>query len=110
MRKVTLKRSSYFWLILFGLTFHGILFSQTGSINGFVYDAANGEALIGANVYLEGTQVGSSTNINGYYVIHKVPVGNYTLIAHYLGYEPFKQKVRNRDNVQLTYSFQQEPW
>ena len=60
----------------------------TTTISGFVYDAANGEALIGANVFLENTYIGSSTNLSGYYVIAKVPPGQYTLICDYV---PVKQ-------------------
>jgi len=65
----------------------------TGTISGFVYDASNGEALIGANVYLEGTVIGSSTNQSGYYVIPRVPVGTYFLLVHYIGYSQFKHEV-----------------
>jgi len=64
----------------------------TATISGFVYDASNGEALIGANVFIEGSQIGSSTNVNGYYVIPRIPVGAYTLVAHFIGYAPFKQE------------------
>ncbi|MFQ5754311.1 MAG: carboxypeptidase-like regulatory domain-containing protein, partial [bacterium] len=67
--------------------------NQTGTISGFVYDAANGEALIGANVFLENTLIGSGTNHNGYYVIPKVPAGDYTLVVHYIGYKPFNQQI-----------------
>jgi len=62
-------------------------------ISGFVYDASNGEALIGTNVYLEGTQRGSSTNNSGYYVIPRIPVGTYTIIAHYIGFDVYKQEI-----------------
>ncbi len=66
---------------------------QYATISGFVYDAANGEALIGASVYLDQTRIGGSTNISGYYVIPRIPVGNYTLIAHYIGYKAYKQEI-----------------
>lgn len=66
---------------------------QYATISGFVYDAANGEALIGANVFLEETEIGSSTNNSGYYAIPRIPVGNYTLIIHYIGYKAHKQKI-----------------
>ncbi len=72
------------------------VYGQTGTsatVSGFVYDAANGEALIGANVYLEGTQIGASTNISGYYVIPRIPVGKYTLVFHYIGYQVIKREI-----------------
>ena len=67
--------------------------AQYATISGFVYDASNGEALIGTNVYLEGTQRGSSTNNSGYYVIPRISVGTYTIIAHYIGFEVYKQEI-----------------
>lgn len=67
------------------------LFSQTGSVSGFVYDDSDGEALIGANVYIPEISYGSSTNISGYFVIPDTPAGTYTIICSYVGYE--KQEV-----------------
>ncbi len=66
---------------------------QHATISGFVYDAASGEALIGANVYLDKTQIGGSTNSSGYFVIPRIPLGTYTLTAHYLGYQASHQEV-----------------
>ncbi|WP_350202981.1 TonB-dependent receptor [Gracilimonas sp.] len=60
--------------------------AQTGVIRGEVTDAENGEALIGANVIVQGTDKGASTDIDGRYVVRNVPVGNYTLIFRYLGF------------------------
>lgn len=66
---------------------------QNATIHGFVYDAANGEALIGANVYLDKTKIGGSTNLSGYYVIPHVPVGAYTVIVRHIGYQAYKQEI-----------------
>ena len=57
------------------LLFPILLFGQSKqtTISGFIYDDANGEALIGANVFIEGLPIGSSTNHSGYYVIPEVP-------------------------------------
>ena len=38
---------------------------NTGNVSGYVYDKSNGEAIIGANVYVEGASFGSSTNQSG---------------------------------------------
>ncbi|MFQ5641458.1 MAG: carboxypeptidase-like regulatory domain-containing protein, partial [bacterium] len=65
--------------------------AQTGSVSGFVYDKANGEALINANVFLRNTPIGSSTNVSGYYVIPKILAGEYTLVCRYIGYKSFEQ-------------------
>jgi hypothetical protein len=62
------------------------LSGTTGKIAGDVKDAQTGEALIGANVVIEGTNLGAATNIDGYYVILNVPPGRYTVIASAVGY------------------------
>jgi len=67
--------------------------NRTATVSGFIYDASNGEALIGANVFIENTLIGSSTNLNGYYVIPKIPVGESILIVDYIGYKQFKRKL-----------------
>jgi hypothetical protein len=66
---------------------------RAGTVSGFVHDASNGEGLIGANVYLEGTTIGSSTNRSGYYVIPKAPPGTFNLIVHFIGYKKFSKEI-----------------
>jgi hypothetical protein len=65
-------------------------FSQTGTIKGFIYDKATGEPVIFTNVYLYQTSYGSSTDVNGYFIITKVPQGEYTLMVTYLGYDTLR--------------------
>jgi TonB-dependent receptor len=64
----------------------GSLWAQSGSISGSVFDPSLGEGLAAANVILEGTKLGASTDLNGNYIIHNVPEGTYTLRASYIGY------------------------
>jgi hypothetical protein len=56
-------------------------------IHGYIRDAASGEALIGANVQLLDTRLGSATNLDGYFVIPAGPSGPIRLQASYSGYE-----------------------
>jgi hypothetical protein len=64
-----------------------LLFAQaTGKVAGVVTDSETGEALVGVNVYLDGTSLGSASDEDGYYVILGVPSGDYTIIAEYVGY------------------------
>jgi hypothetical protein len=72
------------------------LFAEEKSVttlSGFVYDSSDGEALIGANVYLEHTTIGGSTNLSGYYVIPNMPIGEYTLICEYMGYQNYRYQI-----------------
>jgi outer membrane receptor protein involved in Fe transport len=58
----------------------------TGKIAGTLTDATTGEKLISVNVLIEGTSMGASTDVNGYYAILNVPPGTYTLKASIVGY------------------------
>lgn len=57
-----------------------------GTLQGKVTDADNGDALIGANVTIEGTTMGAATDMNGEYTVENVPAGTYTVIISYVGY------------------------
>ncbi len=64
-----------------------MLLAQTsGKISGVVKNA-DGQALAGANVLVEGTTFGAATDANGQYYILDVPVGTYTVRAEYIGYK-----------------------
>lgn len=59
---------------------------QTGKVTGIITDAETGEPLLGANVHLEETNIGASTDLEGYYVILNVPPGTYDLKVSMMGY------------------------
>jgi hypothetical protein len=62
-------------------------YSQSGSIKGKITDATTGEGLIGANVLIQGTTKGASTDLDGFFIINAVPDGTYNLIVSYVSYE-----------------------
>lgn len=57
-----------------------------GSITGVIVDEDNGETLIGANVRVDGTLFGASTDLDGRYTVANLDAGTYTLIISYIGY------------------------
>ncbi len=71
------------------------------SVTGTVTDASTGEALVGANVYLSGTELGSATDVNGKYAIENANEGNYTLVVSYLGYNEIKLNVNVTTNSNM---------
>ncbi|MBS1636382.1 MAG: TonB-dependent receptor [Bacteroidetes bacterium] len=75
-----------------------ILSAQTGTIRGFVYDKANGEAVAYSSVYLKGTTIGSSTDQNGFFSINKIPPGEYILIVTNLDYDTIAEKLSVKAN------------
>ena len=58
----------------------------TGKVSGKISDQSTGEPLIGANVMLLGSSLGSATDINGMYHILNVPPGFYDLRVNMIGY------------------------
>lgn len=60
--------------------------AQSGKIVGTVTDAATGDPLPGVNVYLDGTTQGTSTDLDGNYVIIGVRPGTYTVVASYISF------------------------
>ena len=65
------------------------LFSQekTGSISGEVRDAITQQPLTGANVFVVGTTIGTTSDDKGYYVIKNIAPGKYHVKAAIIGYE-----------------------
>jgi len=64
-----------------------------GRIEGKVLDAESLKPLIGANVYIEGTQIGTATNDLGRYHIPNLPPGKYRVVVRMMGYEKQIQEV-----------------
>ncbi len=56
------------------------------TVSGYIRDASNGEGLIGVSVYIRELENGVTTNPYGFYSI-TLPVGTYTFIYSYMGYE-----------------------
>jgi len=73
---------------IFLLTCFSTIYAQgSGNIAGMVLDKVTGDPLSGANVFLEGTAMGGSTDLEGEYVILNVPAGSYNLTVSYIGYK-----------------------
>lgn len=77
--------------------------SAQNTIKGVVYDNTNGEAVPFANVMLDGTSYGAATDLNGLFIITKVPQGTYTLHVRFVGYQDYTQTITlgRHDNLKL---------
>ena len=60
--------------------------AQSVSIAGNVVDSETGETLIGVNILIEGTLIGSTTDLDGDYTISDVEPGTYNIVFSYIGY------------------------
>ena len=66
--------------------FGSVQAQQKYALNGYVTDADNGEALIGATVFIKEINNGTATNVYGFYSI-SLPPGDYQLEFTYVGYQ-----------------------
>jgi TonB-dependent receptor len=75
------------WLIILACGFFQPIQAQTGSIIGTVTDAKTNETIIGANVVLAGTIIGSSTDLDGYYEIRNLKPGTVDVVVSFISYK-----------------------
>ncbi len=85
------------------------LFATTGIITGKVIDKSSGETIIGAVAQLEGTEVGTVTDIEGNFRLTVSP-GTYTLHLKYVGYMPatLQIEVKPDDVIHIDYAMEEE--
>jgi len=78
-------------IITFLLSFTHLAYA--GDVSGKVTGSSSGDFLPGANVMLDGTNYGTSSDRFGNYKIGGVPEGDYTLKVTYVGYADFSDSV-----------------
>ncbi len=83
-----------FLCTLFALMLPILLLGANGYVEGQVVDDKTGEPLSAANVILEGTTIGSVSDIEGYYTIIDVPEGDYMVSIQFIGYETVSKEVK----------------
>lgn len=84
---------------LAGMTFSPIFGQEMVTLSGHIFDAENGEVLIGATVYVNELKTGTATNEYGFYSV-TFPRGKYHFIFSYLGYEPVDMELDIKDDFQ----------
>ena len=75
--------------------FSFILGGTTGKLTGKILDESTGEPLIGCNIILDGTYLGSSSNNEGEYTILNIPPNIYIIRFEMIGYK----KILNEEVV-----------
>ncbi len=68
------------------------IYAQT-TITGTILDTDTSEPLIGASVYLKGTNTGTVTDMNGTFSLTTDKTGNSTVVASYVGYLVMEKNV-----------------
>jgi len=92
MRKTVLTIISMFLCI--------IAFGQEKTITGKVTDASNDSPLPGVNIYIEGTTIGTTTDMDGNYQI-EVPEDENVLVFSFVGYQQKQVQIGERTTIDV---------
>lgn len=97
----------YVLLLIFSSS---IAFAQHSDANVFGDVQSKGEHIPFVNIYVEGTNQGTTTDKTGHYMLIDLAVGEYTLVAKALGYKISKQKfnVEKGKTVEINFNLEQE--
>jgi len=85
-----------------------VIAQQNGRISGKMTDSSTGESLLFANVILEGTVIGTTTDNNGNYSL-VVPSGKHTIKFSYIGYKAIFEEVDVEAGQRLELNITLEP-
>lgn len=72
------------FISLFSLSFS---YGQKGILKGRVFNEINNEAIPFANIVIEGTQIGTTSDIDGNYLIENLNPGSYNIVCSFLGFK-----------------------
>ena len=81
--------------------------SNPATISGYLYDKDSEEKLIGANLYIADLEVGTSSNIYGFYSL-TIPTGTHIVRISYIGYQTQQIEVQLSGDVELNIGLDQE--
>ena len=94
-----------FFLIIILLCLQTNLFGQKFTIEGEITDRENKRPLSFANIRIDSSNIGTSANIDGTYVL-KLEKGNYRLIASFIGYKSDTINLSVNMNVPINFKLQ----
>lgn len=82
-------------------------FAAMVTLSGYLKDKANGEALIGATIYIPELKTGVITNPYGFYSI-SVPEGSYSVTFSYIGYQTQSPLINLNASKQLNVMLEED--
>lgn len=98
MKNLFLFKKNFIFIVTLLIT--SFAFAQTGSFSGAVNDSF-GEPLPGVSVVLKGTVLGTTTDMDGKYLMSNLNSGNFTIVFSYVGFKNFVKEITigNRNTV-----------
>ncbi len=87
------------FVLIIGAILTGISwgYAQTGSASGKIFDSA-GLPLIGANIVVKGTTIGTISDLDGNYTLTGINAGKQVLVASFIGFSNMEQTIEIKAN------------
>ncbi len=73
--------------VLISICFPLVVHAQHGKIRGTIFDGKTGESMVGVNLVVKGTTMGTTTDLDGRYSLD-IEEGTYDLQVLYISYQP----------------------
>ncbi|MBN2411470.1 TonB-dependent receptor [candidate division KSB1 bacterium] len=82
----------------------------SGTIHGFLREKDSKEPIIMGNVWIKDTNIGTTTNMKGYYVLSSLPPGKYDICFRYIGFktEIFTKEIARNDDIKFDVDLEPE--
>lgn len=77
------------------------------TISGYLKDAKNGEALVGATVYVKDKNIVTTSNQYGFYSVTLLS-GSYNIVFSYVGYKDVEKALDLKGNISLNIELEEE--
>ncbi len=107
-RKIPRMKKFLFTVFLFCF-FQHIAFSQNITIKGKVVDAQSKEGLPSCNVFINGSTVGTNSDLDGNYQFNNLTVREFDLVFSYVGYKSLSKKIIAKDGETITMDVELAP-
>lgn len=72
---------------------------NAGNICGIVSDSKNGSPLIGINIQIKNSFIGTTTDLNGKYQLKNIQIGTYEIVFSSVGYQSVVRNVDVKENL-----------
>ena len=81
---------------------------QQGTIKGIIIDVETGDPLIGANVMISHTNIGTATKIDGTFELPRVPIREKSLTVSMMGYKAKRKEIKLTGNATINVTIELE--
>lgn len=79
----------YLFNIVFYLFSMISVYAQRSIINGKISDGSTNKPIAFAHVFLANTNIGTTSNVNGEFILRNIPLGEFTIVVSMVGYHMF---------------------